>query len=254
MAVVFVINIKGFEISKHLFLYDFLDSVFMGKFKNYSFNKNTNQRFIGELLKRYMICFFTGKKNSSIEIELNEYGKPLLKNSKICFFNISHSGIYVVGIVDSAPVGVDVERIVNIKRNVADQSFSKKEIDYLSNFVSAEAFSKEFFFIWTLKEAYVKALGIGLSKENSSFCVNLNDNGEISIKDNEQREFEFTYLNSRIIDDDFILATICTSPVKYILMDYNDFIHTLLDCNQFDNLIKKKRPVSCQITFLPRNP
>ena len=44
------------------------------------------------------------------DFKINQYGKLFLANSDI-YFNLSHSGNYVIAGISDAPIGVDVERI-----------------------------------------------------------------------------------------------------------------------------------------------
>ena len=92
------------------------------------------------------------------EYSLNENNKPI---SKKTYFNISHSKEYVALAIASKPVGVDVEQI---------RPYRKELIDFFSN----ESINDEesFFRVWTMKEAILKANGVGLNgniKSISSF-------------------------------------------------------------------------------------
>lgn len=99
------------------------------------------------------------------DIYLNEYGKPLCKNSKICF-NLSHGGDYAVLAADSDTVGIDVEKISEKHVSVAEKVFTEEELQWMR----AEPLNR-FCTLWTLKESAVKATGRGLGQELSSFCV-----------------------------------------------------------------------------------
>ncbi|MGN1480405.1 4'-phosphopantetheinyl transferase family protein [Porcipelethomonas sp.] len=92
-------------------------------------------------------------------VGFNKYGKPYLKNSDL-YFNISHCTGLAVCSIESCETGVDVEFIRNYPPRVLNRSFSLGEIDAVKNSARPD---ETFFRLWTLKESFVKALGIGIS-------------------------------------------------------------------------------------------
>ena len=108
------------------------------------------------VLKSELLAYHTDFDNN---ISYNEYGKPYLKNSGV-FFNISHCiGLAVCGI-DNCEIGVDVENIREFPERVLKRSFSQREAEAV---ISSESPDETFFRVWTLKESFVKAIGIGIS-------------------------------------------------------------------------------------------
>lgn len=98
-------------------------------------------------------------------------GKPILPNSKLQF-NLSHSGDYAVVGVSISELGVDVEchqRPVEVL-DLATRFFTKEEQEII---LKSDGYlsSYKFFRVWTLKEAFVKAVGDGLSMSLGSFSV-----------------------------------------------------------------------------------
>ena len=136
-----------------------------------SFNSiNSIQRtLIGEILIRKVICEKMGVVNKEIVFEFNKYGKPFIKNNPF-YFNISHSGQYIVCAIYRYPVGVDVQEKSCTDISIARRFFSKNEIQYILSHPQEEQ-SNIFNLIWTRKEAYVKCLGKGLSISLGSFDV-----------------------------------------------------------------------------------
>ncbi|XP_060177029.1 uncharacterized protein LOC132607190 isoform X1 [Lycium barbarum] len=83
-------------------------------------------------------------------------------------FNISHtSSVVACGVTVNSPIGVDVEaKKRTVKHNVlnlARRYFSEHELEVLSAVKDPHLQHQEFMKLWTLKEAYVKALGRGFS-------------------------------------------------------------------------------------------
>ena len=99
-----------------------------------------------------------------------EGGKPYLADGP--FFNISHSGEYVVLAVSEKPVGVDIEKLGQYKEKLARRCCTDEELLWL------EAQDKsEFYRLWTGKESIMKAVGKGLAMAPGSFSVLPAENG-----------------------------------------------------------------------------
>lgn len=105
------------------------------------------------------------------KIKLNAHGKPYIENGS--FFNLAHSGNFVVLAVDSKPVGVDIEQ--HKERNfeaIARISFHEKERALLKRSSDRQ---KTFYELWTLKESYMKAVGRGFNLPPTSFYFDFAD-------------------------------------------------------------------------------
>lgn len=94
-------------------------------------------------------------------------GKPALSGETP--FNLSHAGDYAVLARSGEPVGVDLERIRPIDwRRISARYFHPEEQSFLQ---SSSYPLESFFWIWTLKESYIKAEGGGLSIPLGTFCI-----------------------------------------------------------------------------------
>ncbi|XP_022150438.1 uncharacterized protein LOC111018594 isoform X2 [Momordica charantia] len=111
----------------------------------------------------------------ALKFKKNMFGKPELdwqNSSEQCLpplqFNISHtSSLIACGVTLNSSIGIDVEeKTRKIKNDIvafAKRYFSPNEIEVLSAISDPESQRQEFIKLWTLKEAYVKALGRGFS-------------------------------------------------------------------------------------------
>ena len=107
--------------------------------------------------------------NFAVSIEnlsVTNNGKPFLSDSNV-FISLTHSKEYVGCAVSDKPVGIDVEQIKDVKDSVIERVCSKDEINYL-----AKSGKDEFFTLWTLKEAYIKAATETLKMSEISFIEN----------------------------------------------------------------------------------
>ncbi len=131
------------------------------------FPRKKTASLVTELLIRNEISKATGVGRAAIEFEYGEYGKPLLKGGGY-FFSVSHSGDFVAFAGADSPVGVDIQLVEHADYRTAERFFTSEEYAAICAAPSPE---REFFRIWTLKEAYVKMLGTGMATPFSSFCV-----------------------------------------------------------------------------------
>ena len=108
----------------------------------------------------------------------NEHGKPRIAaeaGPSALAFNLAHTaGIAVVAVASGRDVGVDVEsrgRHVQAKKLI-ERFFASEEAIELGKLPYTEI-RKRFFLTWTLKEAYIKALGRGFAQPLDSFAFRL---------------------------------------------------------------------------------
>jgi 4'-phosphopantetheinyl transferase len=109
---------------------------------------------------------------ASLTFVANPYGKPALPEREL-EFSLSHSGaVALVGLTAGAEIGIDVEQIrpIEERESLAARYFHPSEAAALALLDDAQR-EIGFFRTWTRKEAYVKALGLGLSMDLASFSV-----------------------------------------------------------------------------------
>lgn len=100
----------------------------------------------------------------------NSKGKPFFSDLKIKF-SISHSGNLWICVFSDENVGIDIQEIKNINtKKIAKRYFSEEEYLYID-----KNGLNSFFQIWTMKEAFVKYIGEGISYGFGRFSVVKND-------------------------------------------------------------------------------
>lgn len=95
----------------------------------------------------------------------NVHGKPAIEPGCGLRFNASNSvGLVVCLIAEGAEVGVDVEPVTRAETmlNVATEVFSEAERAQLTSLPPEKQLDRALS-LWTLKEAYIKARGMGLA-------------------------------------------------------------------------------------------
>ena len=105
----------------------------------------------------------------------NEYGRPEIAapaEAPPLRFNLSHGrGLVACVVTRTADAGIDVERTaVPAPLDLVAAYFSSEEQRALQALPPAQRDAR-FFWLWTLKEAYLKALGLGLQRPLDSFSI-----------------------------------------------------------------------------------
>lgn len=167
---------------------------------------------LGEILVRYAICYKSGCLNKEIEMRFTTGQKPKLLFPTDLFFNISHSGDWVVCALSSNTVGVDVEYMQKVNLQIAKSFFSSSEYRFILNQDSEEEFQKRFYRVWTLKESYVKADGRGLLLPMKSFSILFDEDCIFVDTENRLKNCNFKTFQ---IGDDYI-AAVCSveKPIR----------------------------------------
>jgi 4'-phosphopantetheinyl transferase len=111
-------------------------------------------------------------------------------------FNLSHTeGLAACAVTDGRDVGIDVEDITREhSRGLAERVFSPREQKSLRDLQAGEQ-ARGFFELWTLKEAYLKARGLGLTVPLRGFSFYRDAAGEWRI------EFDASGDGARCEDD-----------------------------------------------------
>lgn len=176
----------------------------------YHKKEDAKRALISDVLLRRIICSDLGIENKDIVFDRNEYGKPSLKDYPDYYFNISHSGDWVVCCTCNFPIGVDVEQIKPIDFTIAKRFFSTNEYKNLMN-KNVQQRLPYFFELWTLKESYIKAIGKGLSIPLNSFTLRI-DAGYITVCP-AYKSYNY-YFRQYSIDKDYKLA-VCSGENEF---------------------------------------
>ncbi len=91
-----------------------------------------------------------------------EHGKPYLEDFPYIHYNISHTDGMAACVIGDRELGIDVERIRPFRENVLRKVFSDSERLRMEELPEEER-SQYFFRLWTLKESYLKAMGLGIT-------------------------------------------------------------------------------------------
>jgi 4'-phosphopantetheinyl transferase len=117
------------------------------------------------VILRQILSRTTAVEPGQLVIETGKTGKPALVGPGSGFyFNLAHSGdLVLVAVSEGEEVGIDVEQI-HEKADldlIARQFFAPHEADWLDSLLPGPRLVS-FYRLWTMKEAVLKAKGIGL--------------------------------------------------------------------------------------------
>lgn len=108
-------------------------------------------------------------------IENGLWDKPRLISPKGVYFNLSHSGGWTVVAVSDGEVGVDIQQVKPVALRLAKRFFTEEERRLTEE--AGDGATELFYRFWTVKEAYLKALGTGLNRPLNSFSVRFTAGG-----------------------------------------------------------------------------
>lgn len=147
------------------------------RWRRFYFPQHRQEYLLSHALVRYVTSTYSECAPAEVIFEENQFGKPAITSAPWLSFNLSHSaGVSLLAIAWGGEVGVDIEKI-NVSRadlDVAQKYFSFVEYQQLQCH-GPLMFAKTFFSFWTLKEAYIKARGQGLSLPLADFYFLLRD-------------------------------------------------------------------------------
>jgi 4'-phosphopantetheinyl transferase len=124
---------------------------------------------------RILLGRYLDKRAEDVRFFYGSKGKPRLAEETSLRFNVSHSGgVGLFAFAYDCEVGVDVETIRPMEdlASIAKQFFCAEERDELMS-VPLEERARAFFLCWSRKEAFIKAIGEGLSVPLNNFRVTL---------------------------------------------------------------------------------
>lgn len=177
--------------------------------ERYSNLNDIYSSLLGSILVRFFMIKYFSLTNEEIKIKITKYNKPYQETIKNFYFNISHSGGWVVCAFDRQPIGIDIEKIKIIDYTNIGKLFHTKEYETL---MCSSHPVNLFFKIWTQKESYIKANGKGLLIPLESFIVNCKDSNIFEIASKNSKKIYYT--KSYKFENSFIIS-LCKENKKF---------------------------------------
>jgi len=176
---------------------------------------------------RLLLAHYTNIPERELGLRKNQYGKPYLLAGDV-HFNVSHSkDLAIIAFNKEHPIGVDVEFIQRKPdyAAIARRFFSPIETAALLALPKKEQL-KNFFILWTYKEAFIKAVGKGLSYNLSKFAIDLAkvyNQEKMLIKDQEALPKQTYALRTILVSAEYYAALATAESIATIQQFYYPF-------------------------------
>lgn len=174
--------------------------------------KDKRRFIVSRGLLRENLGSYLGAEPSEITFDYNKYGKPDIKpkyNPRNIKFNVSHSAnLAIYAISQNREIGVDLEYIREVRTadKIIKRFFTKQETDFYHSQPEGKK-NLAFFTLWTRKEAYSKARGMGIGLPLKEFDLNLIPNPRNISSDNKPKS-KWSLIDIEINED--YLAALAT--------------------------------------------
>lgn len=178
-----------------------LDGKAAGRILRYLKEDDRHRAIAREVMLSFILRMVFGK--SEIVIEKNRYGKPTVRlpqNRDGCQdfdFSISHAGSLVAIAFGKGAIGLDVEPIGSAGdfRELL-RFFMREEQDRIRKAYDQE---REFYRIWTFREAFSKKEGVGLTIFERPEPIHIDhDKNEVCFRGKKAVFFEYGYAGHQI--------------------------------------------------------
>lgn len=131
---------------------------------------------------RLLLAYYLGIHPEELQVGRLSKGKPYSIDNERLKFNMSNSGrrvVYAFNLDDE--IGIDLERIRELSDldELIEKNYSITEQNYINKLANQRLY--RFFKFWTIKEAYLKAIGVGMRipPEDLQFSI---QNGNYSLE------------------------------------------------------------------------
>jgi len=158
----------------------------LAQYRRFHFARDARDYAAAHALLRHTLSRDGDRAPEQWRFDRTTNGKPFLIDAgdAPASFSLSHThGMVACAVSNGADVGVDVEcidRHVNTA-DIAARYFAPDEAAHLVQ-LDAEARRNRFFDLWTLKEALVKALGVGMAMSISSLAFTVHPGGLVGLE------------------------------------------------------------------------
>jgi len=186
-------------------LYALLSSEERNRAARFRFRRDQEQFIVARGVLRQLLGTYLDRPPADLTFAYSAYGKPALGGEAgphPLRFNLAHShALALYAFALGFEVGVDLEYIRADfgGERIAERFFSAREVTTLLT-IDASSQTEAFFNCWTRKEAYIKALGEGLSHPLDSFTVSMRPGEPAALLSVEGGEGELTRWLLRELD------------------------------------------------------
>jgi 4'-phosphopantetheinyl transferase len=166
-------------------LIDELSSGELGESRRFRFEVHRRRFLATRLFRRRVLADYLGIRPKELAFTYGAKGKPALASelaSDVSFNDAEADGLAVIAVAWGRSVGVDVERLRSVPEaeSIVSGFGSPLEKDTFAS-IGPEEREDAFLRWWTGKEAFVKAVGEGLSLPLASFSILVSAGGGLRL-------------------------------------------------------------------------
>ena len=173
------------------------------RYQNIQHEQKRRHYLLTRALVRLCLSHYTGVPAWDLQFTKQADGKPEMAPAhKRVSFNLSHSDHYILcAVAHSGALGIDVEHTERGNRwpRIAEHYYSRSEQDYIQRYTNETDQRKAFYRLWTIKEAFAKATGKGLSKTLSKYYFELGEKGTQVFDQHSQTALDHWFFNTQAI-------------------------------------------------------
>jgi len=183
----------------------------------FHFEKHRNHFVVGRAGLRHVLARYLDMKPEEFRFSYGTHGKPVLAGERPRF-NVSHShDVALIAVAADRELGIDVEHIRAdfATEEIARRFFSRLEVAAF-NALHKDKQVAAFFRCWTRKEAYIKAIGRGLSEPLDAFDVTLAPGEAAALLRAEGQDVSRWSMFDIDVGEDYAGALLVEAPVSSI--------------------------------------
>ena len=157
-------------------------------------SQRTTEFLYGRTVLRGLLAACSGVSANRIALPRDAHNKPYASSTvagKLPNFNLSHAGdTLAIALTHDTEIGLDIEyensQTLSDLKQIADRHFARAEQAMLAA-TAHDQLPAQFFRLWTLKEAILKAVGMGLylplnsmdlAQQQPQYCVEIVAQGQ----------------------------------------------------------------------------
>ena len=142
------------------------------------------------------------------QIRYGKYGKPCLEEPDAPAFNLSHSGKYAVLAYEkdsTEEIGIDIQEVRQLSSHMANRILCTREME------QGAVTDRQVLRLWTIKEAFAKMTGRGLTLDFKEICCDLKQG--ICVCEKEEKKAYFKEIE---VDRDYFCCVCSTKPMDKV--------------------------------------
>lgn len=146
--------------------------------------KKRHEYMVARVLVRTVLGRALGVAPEVLQFTANEWGRPAVWPPAPLHFNVSHTDGLLVCMVSGNPdIGVDTEQLARAPDllALANTVFAPQELQDLAALPDSEQGYRAVV-LWTLKESYIKARGMGLALPLDGFAFRFDADGRVRLE------------------------------------------------------------------------